>query len=164
MPQLATPLLSTHERRMHQQLMHYWDSLPKLEETGLPHESSISPEALAEWWPQMFLLDITPIRQSLERHDRDFRLHYSYMGTELVEACGGDLSGRAIEDLPSALAQDGLRDAADTVVTTRSPLQQEGDCMGPHHVWVHYRRILLPLTRDGQKVDYILGGIAWRLA
>ncbi len=130
-------------------LLRYWR---RLAENGrLPARADIAPSDMIPLLPWLVLVDV--IRPGSYR--------YRLVGTGIVEQVGFDATGMDVEEAYqgadwSLLANDYLY-----------VLQQKKPCLtvtstqfDPEEpVPLSYRRLLLPLSRDGENVDMFLGAI-----
>src|SRR4051812_36345195 len=71
-------------RRMHDHVREYWMSLK--DNRPYPDESEVEPEVIAEAWDWCFLVDMRS--GAVERG-----FHYDYMGPELMDAFGINMTG-----------------------------------------------------------------------
>lgn len=135
-------------RRAHERLMQYWLSLKGTR--NYPREDEVDPEALEPIWDSCFLVTLIDGRR--------FGFRYEYMGSELLEAYGRDMTGLAAED-PEAPQIASLihaleRAAAGETVTDGSVFTNS------KNVEIRYRCCLVPL--GAMTVEYILGCMRWK--
>lgn len=83
---------------------------------------------------------------------------YRLVGPALIRLYGGDLTGRAVADCYSGAILDEVMAAYRHVIERREPLYstREFQILGRSF---GYRRLLAPLTRDGEAVSHIVLGI-----
>lgn len=128
-------------------LYDYWCSL-RPSPTRLPGRQHFDPGAIADLLPWLWIVDV--------RH-APLRFKYRLVGTEQVAAMQGDFTGRWMDEahpgfpLSSAYA-DFVAVAEEGAVGYRAgPPLFESRSRGA------VERLLLPLARDGRRVDILLG-------
>jgi hypothetical protein len=92
---------------------------------------------------------------------------YIISGTEVDRASSQSLKGRTIREV---LAMGNLTSLAEVaaiygnVIATRQPSFSRGNMEYRDRGYISFDRVLLPLSTDGQSVDYILCGFFYNLA
>jgi hypothetical protein len=114
--------------------------------TLLPPRSAIDPVALKRWLPRMFMVDV-------DGGAYRFRL----AGTDLRRIFDRDITGLTLaEVLPERMLADALR-GYEQVRRDRTPHLVELVLDMDSHPAYFYRRLVLPLAKDGVEVDRLLG-------
>lgn len=142
----------SEERRVNTRLKAYWES--KRGTRPYPAESDINPEGLKDVWDSAFLIQVVDEGEHV-------KLRYAYMGSELIETFGDDLTGRDVYDALLSTDSDPIVKELFTVIETKQPLIQDAEFENVQRVVIKFRRGLFPLGPDDQTIDYILGGVRW---
>jgi hypothetical protein len=129
------------------ELLRYWQRVGR---GGVPSRADIDPADIPRLLSNVLLIDVqrAPIR---------FRVRLC--GTEVDRLLGRNFTGCHLDDIAVGyFERDILLDYAEVVlhklpkVTRRSILTSGGH-------WLHYQRLLLPLSSDGWTVDKLIGGV-----
>ncbi len=146
------------ENRMVLQLFTYWKRISK--ERLFPSLIDIEPNSIAEIWPYCFILDVSSeiecsvfhyIGKSLER-DRQIDLALSELGlseNEGIARTPPTRLGQAAKNFRQALLK-------------KAPVTSGGVFEHPNGKTVLFRSILLPLSDNDRKFNYILGAVSSR--
>lgn len=141
----------TEERRIHNRLHKYWEEVRGAK--SYPLESDIDPDVLADIWDDCFLINL----HSGEDRQADF----SYLGKNLIEAYGDDVTGKGVCDILIDPHGSSTVERIEKVLESQAPVEEEGEFTNASHLRVQYREILLPLGENGA-ITYIIGGMRWR--
>ena len=118
----------------------------------MPMEGDISLDALKDIWPSCFLVTV-----------KDGKFAYSYLGEELVEAYGDDLTGKEIAETLVYPHPPSLVKTFVAVASSGVPKVDESEFVNSCGDTVKYRSCVLPLAgRDGNSVAFLLGGMKWK--
>jgi hypothetical protein len=147
----APPEIGVDERRMHVRAYNYWVSL--LDGRPYPSIQDVDPETLDDFGPHSVLLDFT---QSTE--DPAVR----FIGRTLREECGLDYSIKTIADVPSRSLLSRLTDHYLQIIANCAPIGFEAEFLSSKGLNTMYRGILMPLSSDGEAIDFIYGVINWK--
>lgn len=131
------------------QLLRYWRGL--LREGRLPSRTDMAPSDMIPLLPWLMLIDVVDAQT--------FR--YRLVGTGIVDHVGFDATGM---DVASAYKGGNWSEIAKDYIYV---LQQRKPCLTVTSVFVDpndplpvsYRRLLLPLARDGVNIDMFVGAI-----
>lgn len=140
----------TGHHRINERLNAYWDTLRG--SRAMPAEGDVSIEELKDIWQNCFLVSV-----------RDGKFSYSYLGEQLVEAYGDDLTGKEITETllyphPSSLVKTFAE-----VAKTGTPKIDENQFVNSRNSTVKYRSCVLPLSgADKNSVAFLLGGMKWK--
>lgn len=137
------------DRRL-QALYAYWEK--ERGDRALPSRTDIDPAALRFVLGHLILLDV--LRDPLQ-----FRVRLQ--GTELEWWIGADLTGKALDQLPSPELRALAYEYATTTVESGAPLHKIGEeIIGD--LPRRYEALLLPLAKDGIGVDMVLAAVICR--
>ena len=128
-------------------LLKYWEG--RRGERAMPSRADMDPVDLPRrLLPNLFLVDV-------EEAPRRYR--YRLVGTELTAVMRRELKGQYIDEMPFLFRKFALPAYAE-VMERRTPVYKEINAI--EALWrIRYRRLLLPLSSDGQRIDMILGAI-----
>jgi hypothetical protein len=143
--------IGTDERRMHVRAYNYWASL--LDGRDYPSVEDLEPGDLADFAPHSVLLDFTSGRDNPAT---------SFIGEALRAECGLDAQVQSIADVPSRSLLSRLTDHYMQIIANRAPVGFEAEFANQHGVPIRYRGILMPLSSDGDTIDFIYGVINWK--
>ena len=133
--------------------MAYWNQLRNAR--PFPQESEIDPDALEDIWDSCFLLSIDDVT-------RRMGYRYSYLGPQLIEACGDDINNPDVALRLISTASMPLVKKFDAVLKTKEPVFDESDFVNLKGLHIKYRACMLPLGYENGDVSHILGCIRWR--
>lgn len=130
------------------ELLEYWRS--KRASRPMPARTDIDPVDIPSLLPIIGLVDVL---------DGGTRFRFRLLGTEVVDAAGYNPTGRYLDQaLPDGGYSEYLIGLFREVARERRPLYSESDLLGGGGVERHVRRLLMPLSRDGETVDMVFGG------
>jgi hypothetical protein len=131
-------------------MLSYWRS--RRQRGRLPSRASIDPCDFKRHLPTISLIDVIGDAET-GGHDYSLRL----AGTGLYSVYGGEITGKRLIDVYAPEAAAYWRTELDKVVETRCPAVGAHSLAwrGTPHLSILWLR--LPLARDGDKVDMILG-------
>jgi len=134
---------AAQRRRVTDQLERYWSKIKgKKKYPGL---SEIHPLDIADIWQDCFMVEIGE-----ERH------HYTYIGDNISDMFGGDLTGTSVLYLCDSLAQKCFE-----VTKLKQPVFSEDEFVNLNNEEIKYRQVLLPIG-EGKEVGYILGAMRYK--
>ncbi|MTI10797.1 PAS domain-containing protein [Curvivirga aplysinae] len=134
------------ENEGHKKLYAYWDD--KRGGRKAPSRKDIDPIELRDLLPHMFMFDV--IRNPI---DFKMRLH----GTHLVDVMGRDNTGDYFSKMYRGTEADELWDIYCEVANSFSVIYSKQSASWMSKDFVHYERLLLPLSEDGDEVNILLG-------
>ena len=136
-------------QRAHEEIYAYWAA--KRGPGRLPGREHIHPSDFKRHLPTISLIDV---RGGAEA-ERRYRLRLA--GTGLYRVYGGEITGKALEEVYAPEARDYWRAELDRVVETRRPAAGVHSMAwrGAAHLSIMWLR--LPLASNGREVDMILG-------
>lgn len=144
-------MTSAIERRITLRLIAYWEKARK--QKPMPSEADIDPDDLQDLWDYCFLIHV----KDLSKPD----YNYTYLGSAIQKAYQGDLVGDQGSGIASPNAEK-LAHSYQKVISTRTPLMEEGEFVNMHNDVVKFRQCLLPLGEAGN-VDAIFGGMRFKV-
>jgi len=145
------PSIGSDERRMHVRAYNYWVSL--LDGRAYPSIEDLEPQNIDDFGPHSVLLDFTAGSENPA---------VAYLGRALREACGGEGDIRSIADVPSRSLLSRLTDHYLQIIANCAPIGFEAEFVGQNARNTMYRGILMPLSSDGDTIDFIYGVINWK--
>lgn len=137
-PNVTHPMLAN--------LLAYWHQ--KRGQRAMPARADIEPAELKALLPHIFMVDV---------EYEPFRLRYRLVGSALVDVLGQDIKGKYLDEMP-LLFRTFAAGAYEEVLKVRGPCYKEVRGIAAYFR-VAYRRLLLPLSTDGQTINIILGAI-----
>ncbi|HYI47087.1 MAG TPA: hypothetical protein VEX35_01360 [Allosphingosinicella sp.] len=145
------PEIGVDERRMHVRAYNYWVSLL----AGRPYPSiqDVDPHTIGDFGPHSVLLDF-----SADPEDPEI----AFLGRALRVECALDGAIRHISEVPGRSLLSRLTDHYLQIIANRAPIGFEAEFVGMRGYNTLYRGILMPLSSDGQGIDYIYGVINWK--
>ena len=137
--------------RLNEFLQHYWQELRG--DRPLPFEDEVNPDVLKPIWEACFLIN-----------RRGDAFAYSYLGDQLIEAYGDDLTGREVAEVLIYPHPPSLFDTFQRVCRERVPMLDENSFVNARSEHIRYRSCVLPLAARGQEgVKFLLGGMKWKV-
>lgn len=128
-------------------LLRYWQLVGH---GGVPSRADIDPADIPKLLSNVILIDVqrAPIR---------FRARLC--GTEVDRLCGRNFTGCYLDDMTVGyFERDILLDYAE-VVLHKKPKVTRRSILTASNTWLHYQRLLLPLSTNGWDVDKLLGAV-----
>lgn len=139
------PLQIPHPELAH--LYRYW--LERCAGRPMPARMDVDPVDLPRrLLPHLFLVDV-------EEEPRRYR--YRLVGSELTAAMGRELTGRYVDEMPYLFRKFALPAYAE-VMAARAPIYREINAFEALQR-IRYKRLLLPLSDDGARINMVMGAI-----
>jgi len=137
------------DRRLTISLSDYWESLRG--DTVYPLLSDIDMKVINDVRAHCFLLEF-----------RDGEEHpvFRFVGRELTDECGRDLTQKTVLDVPRGTLLTQLTDLFLNVLNNEGPVGAQGEFTDRNGVVRIYRGIMLPFSEAGSRIDFILGAIS----
>ena len=145
------PEIGVDERRMHVRAYNYWVSL--LDGRPYPSIRDVDPQTLGDFGPHSVLLDFS-------RDPEDPEI--AFLGRALRVECALDHSIAKISEVPGRSLLSRLTDHYLQIIANRAPIGFEAEFVGMRGHNTLYRGILMPLSSDGEAIDFIYGVINWK--
>ena len=128
-------------------LLRYWQRVGR---GGVPSRADIDPADIPRLLSNVLLIDVqrAPIRFQVR-----------LCGTEIDRLLGRNFTGCYLDDITAGyFERDILLDYAEVVLHKLPKATRRSILTGAGH-WLHYQRLLLPLSSDGWTVDKLIGGV-----
>ena len=133
----------------------YWASLPRTDD-GIPLRRHFDPVDLApSLLPYLWMVDVEHVLG---------RFRFRLCGAHLVEALGGNPTGRYYDEVFTGFRETKTYDALMRVGKTGQGSWRSGDpnLKFPNHDIKALERVFLPLTKYGSRTDIVLAGSIYR--
>ena len=145
------PEIGVDERRMHVRAYNYWVSLL----SGRPYPSiqDLDPQNIEDFGPHSVLIDFS-------QNAEDPKI--AYLGRALRAECGVDQAIYAVAEVPSRSLLSRLTDHYMQIIANCAPIGFEAEFVGQRGHNTLYRGILMPLSSNGEAIDFIYGVINWK--
>ncbi len=126
----------------------YWVS--KCRDGRLPSRRDIDMvEIPGSVLPYLMLFDI-------EEAGKERLFRYRLVGTQIVQYAGQDYTGRHLKEVIPADRYAEILASFDAVIGTRRPNTMESPLAFPMRDYNYVRRLTLPLSTDGARIDMIM--------
>ena len=145
------PEIGVDERRMHVRAYNYWVSL--LNGRPYPSIQDLDPQNIEDFGPHSVLIDF-----SKNAHDP----RIAFLGRALRAECGLDQAIYAVGQVPSRSLLSRLTDHYLQIIANCAPIGFEAEFVGQRGHNTLYRGILMPLSSNGEAIDFIYGVINWK--
>jgi hypothetical protein len=145
------PEIGVDERRMHVRAYNYWVSL--LAGRAYPAIHDVDPHNIEDFGPHSVLLDFSGDPEDPE---------IAFLGRALRVECELDATIRHISEVPSRSLLSRLTDHYLQIIANRAPIGFEAEFVSQRGHNTLYRGILMPLSSDGEAIDFIYGVINWK--
>jgi hypothetical protein len=145
------PEIGVDERRMHVRAYNYWVSL--LGGRAYPAIQDVDPHNIEDFGPHSVLLDFSNDSEDPE---------IAFLGRALRAECGLAPTIRRISEVPSRSLLSRLTDHYLQIIANRAPIGFEAEFVATRGLNTLYRGILMPLSSDGETIDFIYGVINWK--
>jgi hypothetical protein len=145
------PEIGVDERRMHVRAYNYWVSL--LNGRPYPSIGDVDPHTIEDFGGNSALLDFSQDPQDPQ---------IAFLGRALRDECGVDQSIQNISQVPSRSLLSRLTDHYMQILANRAPIGFEAEFTSHRGHNTLYRGILMPLSSNGDTIDFIYGVINWK--
>ena len=139
---------------LHRQIYAYWQH--KRGSRRLPSRADIDPTEIPRLLPNLLISEFVP-------GDPTGRWRYRLAGTAVAAAFGRNPTGRYIDELTKGDYRAFIEQIHGTVREEQRALFCASEYVGARDLHMSAKRLLLPLTTDGQQVDQIITLIVFRL-
>jgi hypothetical protein len=143
--------IGTDERRMHVRAYNYWVSL--LNGRPYPSIGDVDPHTIEDFGGNSVLLDFSRDPQNPA---------IAFLGRALRAECDLDKDVHNVGDVPSRSLLSRLTDHYMQILANRAPIGFEAEFMGQRGHPTLYRGILMPLSSNGDEIDFIYGVNNWK--
>ena len=126
-------------------IVRYWQSIHPL--NRLPGRQHFDPRDIPELWRNIMMIEVA-------RDKSRFRFRFRFLGTTIIDYAGEDNTGKWFDERWPDYDDTPLR----RVVEQREPSWWRGPPqLRPEKQYFELERVRLPLARDGETVDMLLG-------
>lgn len=130
-------------------LYEYWSSLKK--SRPMPSRDDLEPSDIKDILPSLFMVDV-------DKGPTRFR--YRLIGTYVSELTGRDMTGQPINEATYGETAGFVASLFERAVQQRAPVLVRGSAKWlASSSWRTLAVLFLPLSRDGETVDIVLGGL-----
>jgi len=147
----APPEIGVDERRMHVRAYNHWVSL--LDGRPYPLIDDLDPASIEDFGSHSVLLDFSGNAEDPE---------VCFLGRALRAECGLDANIRRISEVPARSLLSRLTDHYLQIIANCAPIGFEAEYVNRRGANTLYRGILMPLSSDGESIDFIYGVINWK--
>ena len=145
------PAIGADERRMHVRAYNHWVSL--LAGRDYPSIKDLDVANPGDFGPDGVLLDFTAGAANPRT---------PFIGHRLAEECGLTGPITEIAQVPKRSLLSRLTDHYLQIIANRAPIGFEAEFVSQRGRATMYRGILMPLSSDGDRIDFIYGVINWK--
>jgi hypothetical protein len=126
-------------------LYEYWAG--KRRGRTMPSRSDIDPAEILSLLPHLFIAEI----------HRPLRFRFRLAGTAICERWGENLTGKWLDELALDNERAAILKQYEIAAKTGMPRFDSEEFTNEHGRYLHYRRLLLPLSTDGNTPNMLLG-------
>jgi hypothetical protein len=126
-------------------LFEYWTS--KRAGRAMPRRSDINPGQIRSLLPNIFIMEI----------HYPLRFRFRLIGTMICQRWHEDNTGKWLDELDYDGSREVVLEQYATIARTGTPRCDIADFVGDKGRYLHYRRLLLPLSEDGIIPNMLLG-------
>lgn len=138
------------EQRLTFRLLSYWNRIRG--DRAMPSLSDVNIREITELWYFSFTIDV---------READHRFHY--FGSSLTDIFHEDYTGRSVqESMNEDIMVNNTIGFYDRAVQSREPVM-EAASFYMEGGEVRYRSIIVPLSSDGQTVDFLIGTTNYKI-
>ena len=119
---------------------------------AMPRRRDIDPASLTQALPHL---------QITEAIDGGNRFRYRLVGSAIVQAFGGDFTGKYVDELVSGRRDSFVHACYRAVCSSGRPAFVRSKYMTTRYVDLTANRMLMPLSEDGREVNQILGALTF---
>lgn len=146
------PAIGTQERRLQVRAYNHWVGL--LGDRSFPHSDNLTPEKLPDFGPYSVILEFPNGPRNPE---------LNFIGEKLVEESQSPMGSiHNMSDIPEGSLIARIMEHYPQLLENKAPIGFEAEFASPRGCTILYRGILLPFSRDDERVDHIFGVINWR--
>jgi hypothetical protein len=123
----------------------YWAT--KCEGRAMPRRADINPREIPSLLPDIFLMEI----------HHPLRFCFRLVGSMICKRWNENTTGKWLDELDFGVGKAMVMEQYATVARTGAPRCDIKEFVGHNGRYLHYRRLLLPLSEDGTKPNMLLG-------
>jgi two-component system, sensor histidine kinase PdtaS len=113
----------------------------------MPRRADINPKGIVSLLPQVFIVDIC----------QPLRFRFRLVGSAICDRWHDDLTGKWLDELKFDGELKTVLQQYASVARTGIPRVDKEEFVNEEGRYLHYRRLLLPLSEDGQKPNMLIG-------
>ena len=87
---------------------------------------------------------------------------YSYLGKDLIEAWGGDVTNEEVCKTMVSPYTERVNQKFEEILRKQAPVRDESEYIDSKKITIKYRQMLVPLANSKGEIAYILGGMRWK--
>jgi hypothetical protein len=114
---------------------------------AMPQRSDIEPRRIPSLLPNVFIVEIY----------QPFRFCFRLAGTNICKRWGQNLTGKWLDELDFDGERTNVLEQYANVARTGEPRLDTKEFVNGYGRYLHYRRLLLPLSEDGHTPNMLLG-------
>lgn len=126
----------------------YWKS--KRTDGRMPARRDIDPIEIPALLPYFFLIEIS-------NGASGYRYRFRLIGTKIVQWAGRDATGRFLDELSYGIDANLIAEEYANLIGSKRPRYDERNALWPNKDYNYYRRLVMPLSNDGEKIDMMMG-------
>lgn len=126
-------------------LQTYWAG--KCNGRTMPRRADINPSEIRLLLPDIFIMEI----------HQPLRFRFTLVGTRICERWHANNTGKWLDELDYDGVRETVLEQYAVVARTGEPRCDIADFVGSNGLYLHYRRVLLPLSEDGVTPNMLLG-------
>jgi hypothetical protein len=143
------------ERRLQVRAYNLWAGL--LGTRTFPLIADLHPEALPDFGPRSVLLDFTAEGGAGIENPA-----IAHLGALLAQECAADGPLQWLAEVPGRSLLSRITDHYMQILANEAPIGFEAEFVNHAGVTILYRGILLPFSKQGERIDFIYGVINWK--
>jgi len=143
---------TARDRRLIMKAVDYWESIQGA--YAYPRMIDFDIDAVPDMAGQSFLIDINLRNVQMSQ--------IRYVGDVLAQDCSRDVIGKPVTSVPRGSLISRLTDHFMQILANKAPMSFEAEYTDAAGMATRYRGIMMPLSDNGQEIDYILGVINCR--
>ena len=113
----------------------------------MPRRADIDPSDIVSVLPVVFIADIS----------RPLRFRFRLVGTSICSRWKDDLTGKWLDELSFDGEREAVLEQYASVARTGIPRIDKEEFVNEESRYLHYKRLLLPLSEDGQVPNMLIG-------
>jgi hypothetical protein len=114
---------------------------------AMPCRADIHPRGIISLLPKIFLVDIC----------QPLRFRFRLVGTAICDRWHADLTGKWLDELEFDGELETVLDQYASVARTGIPRVDKEEFVNESGLYLHYRRLLLPLSEEGESPNMLIG-------
>ncbi|MEI7669077.1 MAG: PAS domain-containing protein [Pseudomonadota bacterium] len=146
--------MEKEHKRINEKLQNYWEKLRG--KRLYPEESEINPDEIKDIWEDCFLLNI---KDDEIKHG----YKYTYLGNNLIEAFGGDITFDGITNHLLDTSYNPLIKSFESVSKNGIPIIDSSEFKNKNNMLIKYRSCIFPLgDSKNNNINFLIGAMKWK--